>query len=316
MIKGLHTQLPTGPEIRAIALSFTRRVLSTVPGPQEDPLVAEPDARLLDLLNDPFDSVTDVRQRLESAEAYLRDQSDRRSVFLTVYTEMTANVEKGINSGMFTDPTWVDNYLVAFANHYRSALLAAERGVWIDIPMAWWIAFHAALDQPTLLVQDALLGINAHINYDLPYALVDVGISPNRPAKRRDHNRINDILKELIDVVQRALTDIYDAGGYAHADQLLGSFDEDFTLVGLTESRDLAWRNAVLLTDKETRLVRWVVNWRVRAVSTGAAYFILSPSVEPSILPALRSLEQDRVPTDSFQAAFNERIEELELTLG
>ena len=102
--------------------------------------------------------------------------------------------------------------------------------------------------------------INAHINYDLAFTLRDVSIDPNRPSKRRDHNRINDILRRVVDVVQRALADVYGAEGYTDIDTLLGSFDEEFTLFGVTEARSLAWRNAVLLTDTGPALVRRFVD--------------------------------------------------------
>ena len=75
-----------------------------------------------------FRSVDDVLNRLGEAEVYFRQRSDRRSVFLTVYTEMTATVKRGIESGAFESPGWVRDYLVAFAERYRTALLGAERG--------------------------------------------------------------------------------------------------------------------------------------------------------------------------------------------
>lgn len=258
-------------------------------------------------MGDPFESVGDVLERLGDAEALLRSRSDRRSVFLTVYTEMTATVERGIESGYFDDPDWVSEYLTTFANWYRTALVDFERGELARVPDPWRLGFHASTSGYTVLVQDALLGINAHINYDLPYTLREVAIDPNRSAKRRDHDRINGILATLVDVVQRALVEVYDAGGYAHVDALMGTFDEDFTLVGLTEARDLAWRNAVVLTDTRSSLVRRLVDWRVRIVATGAAYFVLGPSADRTVLWALRQVEGDDPPIEDLREVFRRR---------
>ncbi len=312
MTIGLRTQLPTLAEMRAMSLAFRRRSDSALGGVRRRE--TEPDGQLLDLLGDPFESVADVRERLGATETHLRERSDRRSVFLTVYTRMTANVEEGIGSGLFDDPGWVRAYLVAFADRYRVALVDWERGALDAVPEAWKVAFHASTRGETVLVQDALLGMNAHINYDLTYTLRDVGIDPNRSSKHRDHDRINEVLERLVDVVQRALVDIYGAGGYAAVDDLLGSFDEEFTLVGLTEARSLAWRNAVGLTDTRSRRIRRFVDWRIRVVSTGAGYFLLAPSAEPTVLRALRDVEDDDPPLAGLEAAFRRRLEEK--TLG
>ena len=37
-------------------------------------------------------------------------------MFLTVYAEMTATIETGIESGVFDDPDWVREYLIDFAD--------------------------------------------------------------------------------------------------------------------------------------------------------------------------------------------------------
>lgn len=303
------SQLPTTAELRAIASAVHGRSLPsrwTRVARTRDP---GPDEQLLAVMAEPFESVSDAYERLGKAEAYLRARSDRRSVFLTVYTEMTANVNTGIESGTFDDPEWVRDYLVTFANLYRTALVDSERGDVSNVPLAWRLAFRAPRTGYTVLIQDALLGISAHINYDLAYALRDVGIDPDRSSKLRDHERINGILQRLVDVVQRALIDVYGARGYERIDTLLGSFDEDFTLVGLTEARWLAWRNAALLTDTRSALVQRVVDWRVRAVSTGAGYFILTPSTDPDLLWTLRQIERETPPIEPLREAFERRLE-------
>ena len=310
MIDSLYTQFPTLAELRAVILTIRRRIRSDYGAWSIPRRERVPDERLLEIMGDPFDSISDVSERLGAVERYLRDRRDRRSVFLTVYTEMTATVVDGIESGAFDDPEWVRDYLVAFADRYRDAFVASERGDLTEVPVAWRLAFDASTSGDTILIQDALLGVSAHINYDLTYTLCDVEIDPDRPSKLRDHNRINDILQQLVDVVQRALADVYDAGGYTHLDDLLGPFDEEFTLLGLREARSLAWRNAELLTDTESAIVRRFVDWRAEAVSTGAGHFILAPSTDQSVIRALRKIERERVPMDPLRDAFQRRLQE------
>lgn len=304
------SQLPTTAELRAIISAIHGRSLPSRWTRIDRERDSEPDERLLEVMAEPFDSVSDTHERLGDGEAHLRARSDRRSVFLTVYTEMTANVSAGIESGMFDDPEWVRDYLVTFANQYRTALVDSERETVGAVPPAWRLAFQAPRSGFTVLIQDALLGISAHINHDLAYALRDAGVDPDRSSKLRDHNRINRILQRLIDVVQRALADVYEARGYTRIDTLLGSFDEDFTLVGLTEARWLAWRNAVLLTDARSTVLQRIVDWRIRAISTGAGYFILRPSTDPALLWTLRRIERESSPVEPFRKAIKRRLEE------
>lgn len=314
--------LPTIAELRALWVGH--RKLGVPDAWLEDGMSPprEADPALLAMLEDPFESVEDVADRLSRMARYLRDLGDRRSVFLTVYAAMTERVRAGIESSSdgdadaetasgattFENPDWVRAYLVAFAERYRRALLALERGAMADVPPAWRLAFRASTTGDTLLVQDALLGINAHINHDLSYALRDVGIDPNRAAKRRDHDRINAILERLVDVVQRALVEVYEAEGYRQIDAGLGRFDEAFTLVALTESRTLAWRNAVGLTDTGLALLERLVHWRIRLLSVGAGAAILAPSADPALLAALRHVEEGDPPLDHLHERFTERL--------
>jgi len=186
----IRATVPTAEEAKALLAGVRRTV-----GLDIDAMAAaladdEPDAALLDLVATPFASVTDVDERLARTESYLRGRGDRRAVFLTVYSRMTATVRTAIDDGAFVDPDWAAAYLVAFAERYRRAVVAFERRTFESLPRPWLIAFAAAARGETLVAQDALLGINAHITYDLTYTLGDVGIDPDRDAKRADHDRL------------------------------------------------------------------------------------------------------------------------------
>ena len=75
--------------------------------------------------------------------------------------------------GCSPTPDWVDRWDVAFARLYLDALEAGQRGE--PVPAPWAVAFGAAEREPRLpAVRHVLLGMNAHINYDLPQALLAV----------------------------------------------------------------------------------------------------------------------------------------------
>ena len=274
-------------ELRAVVDRFWGRLTRTLAAPPSDP---DPD--LTALLAAPFSGVDDVYDRLSAAETHLRNAGDRRAVFLTVYTAMTERVRAGIEGrGRRVDaPDWTRRYLVAFAERYRRALVDFEHGR--SVPPAWRVAFGASLGGETLVLQDALLGINAHIVNDLAFALDDVGIGDGAERDRRhaDHLAINEVLSGLADVVQTTLASVYEAAGLREVDELFGRLDETATLHGLRAARAFAWDNAVLLADRP-RLAP-LARWRVKTVAAGSAYALLSPGVDPALLDRLRAAER------------------------
>jgi hypothetical protein len=229
---------------------------------------------LLDLLTTPYTDPEDAERRLALLERRLVRAGDRRAVFLTVYGAVTAQVRRELAGERFRDPPWVANYLTAFANRYRTALLAYERGDRDRVPGAWRLAFDASLGGETLVTQDAILGINAHVVHDLALALRDVGIDP-RPARRADHDAVNAVLASLVDVEQELLAERY-APGLADLDAAGGRLDERVAYLTLAEGRDWAWQCAVALADGGPVVTRGV-RWLLETVARGAGWLVCRP---------------------------------------
>jgi hypothetical protein len=270
--------------LRGIYLAFRRDFGELARGHETDPA-------LVDVAEGAFDSLGDVHERLADLEARLRERGDRRAVFLTIYTRMTERVQAAVEGGEFANPEWMRTYTVTFADDYRRAFLAFERGDLARVPEPWRVAFGTAVDGSGLVAQDAFLGINAHINYDLALTLWDVGLDPDRGAKRADHRAINAVLAGLVDAQQDALADLY-APGIESVDASLGRFDEALSLFSLTEGREQAWRVAVVLTDGDSRTVRRYARWVLRATATGGAALVRSPALDPDLLATLRQVER------------------------
>ena len=253
----------------------------------------ETDQDLVDLVADPYESLSGARDRLERLKELLRRRNDRRAVFLTIYTAMTRAVQQSIGRGRFADPEWMRTYTLTFANYYRDAFLAFEERRTQAVPEPWRIAFGTAVAGDALVAQDAFLGINAHINYDLALTIRDVGIDPHRERKRDDHRAINEILAELVDAQQEALADLY-APGIDDIDTALGRFDETVSLFTLAEAREQAWRVGVVLVDFHVRPVESYARWVLRTTATGGAVFILGPTLDPTVTRALERVERDQ----------------------
>ena len=298
---GAVAKLVTARQIRAMSLAARHDVEAIEFSHEADP-------ELVDIVAEPYESLSDARSRLEELEGLLRRRNDRRAVFLTIYTNMTRAVDEALKRGIFSDPAWMRTYTRTFANYYREAFLAFEGDRPAEVPDPWHLAFGTAVAGDALVAQDAFLGINAHINYDLALTIRDVGVDPHRDKKRLDHRTINDILGRLVDAQQEALSELY-APGIDDVDAILGRFDESFSLFALTEARAQAWRVGVVLAKSGSRLVNAYARWVLRTTAVGAAVFVLSPALAPDLRRALERVERKQFALEDVLDAFDRRFE-------
>jgi hypothetical protein len=210
------------------------------------------DLGLLALVEEPYASVADVRERLGELLSALRAREDRRADFLSVYVRTTEAVADRIERGRFADPDWVGDYLVAFANHYREAVLAHETGHVEHLPAAWRVAFRVADRGDASVLRTAALGVNAHVNHDLALALDDVGVAADRDARRADHRAVTEVIADLAPDVRETLLARDDGDAPAPAAEQVA------TVIGGCRRR--AWQTAVALDARQgprRRLERW-----------------------------------------------------------
>ncbi len=195
-------------------------------------------------------NIDDVIQRMTALAAELRRDRDARLAFHGTYLRTTEAVAQALRDGAFADPEWVDRWDVAFAQLYLDALDAARRGD--PVPEPWAVAFAAAAAQPGLpAVRHVLLGMNAHINYDLPQALLAVitdaefGDPEVRARREADHRRIDEVLAvrvgaEDAELQRNAGRDLAGPGAAAAEPIATRRF--------LRESRAKVWANALELS--------------------------------------------------------------------
>jgi hypothetical protein len=139
--------------------------------------------------------------RMEDLLVPLHERRDHRRFFHATYVRTTQAVAAELAANGFADPAWVTRWDVAFARFYLDALDADARGH--PLPVPWARAFRARPDIAPW--RHLLLGMNAHINYDLPQALLavisDAEFSEPALLARReaDHRHIDRILAALVD---------------------------------------------------------------------------------------------------------------------
>jgi len=179
----------------------------------------------------------------------LRAAGDQRRHFHATYQRTTIAVARRLSAGGFDDPAWVERWDIAFADLYLDALQTALAGR--RPPPPWEAAFTA----PATLspVRHVLLGMNAHVNYDLPQALLAViteaeFADPAVLARRKaDHRAIDEVLAARVGAEGDELARV--SGPGSGLDRLLGPANRLGTRRFLREAREKVWANAVVLNE-------------------------------------------------------------------
>ena len=186
---------------------------------------------------------------------------DRRAIFLGCYRLMTRNMLDAIRVGRFHDGAWVSRLLERFAAYYFAALARFEQDG-PSTPPVWKLAFDATRDEDVTTLQHLLLGVNAHINFDLVFSLYDLLqadwvelTAEQREQRHADHELVNRIIGETTDRVQDQVVEQFSPWTDL-LDKLLGPVDEWFTSQLISQWREDVWEAAVCYleaSDADTR---------------------------------------------------------------
>lgn len=203
------------------------------------------DATLLAAVRNPPRSIADVLQALRTIDGICTD-ADGLKWFNWLYLQVTQAVETRVASGGFADTRWLAELDVQFARLYLGAAEAALSGG--SAAGCWRILFEQRNQTAIARVQFALAGINAHINHDLPQAIVSTcQVSAAAPrhgtTQYDDYTAVNTTLDGIIQsAIQtlhvRLLGDALPA--VSHLENTLAPWST-------CAARESAWNNAELL---------------------------------------------------------------------
>jgi hypothetical protein len=168
------------------------------------------------------------------------DRGDRNAYFAALYGLMTASVRDGVTRGRFRDPARMERLACHFAGRYLSALDRYERHE--PAPRCWTVAFHASRESRPIILQHLMLGMNAHINFDLGISAAEVAAGAGLDAVRQDFLEINAVLAELLEDVQDRIASVSPWMGIL--DLAGGRKDETYVNFSMTRARDAAWQVA------------------------------------------------------------------------
>ena len=188
-------------------------------------------------------------RRMEGLLEPLEARGDPARFFLATYLRTTRAVAEELERGGFRDPAWVERWDVAFAGLYLDAVDDTQAGR--RPPEPWAVAFGAGARDDLAPLRHVLLGMNAHINYDLAQSLLAVIPSrdfddPGLLADRRaDHEHIDQVLVARVGAEDTELEAL--SGPRSRSDRLLQPLNRLATKRFLRESRAKVWANTRLL---------------------------------------------------------------------
>jgi hypothetical protein len=217
---------------------------------------------------------TEVR-RLENAQRAFG--CDHRGVFATTYLELTRTFRATVrrDTRFFQYPRYLFAEDALFADVYFNTLSAYHRGR--PVPPAWRIAFETARSGQVNAGQDMLLGINAHVQNDMPFVIAALGLRTRDGKSRKpDHDRVNVILDRAYENVVEAVARRYDPL-VSTTNASWNPVDDMAGLEMVKEWREQVWRNAERLLNARSDADRRQVAAQIQQNAAGWATFMAAP---------------------------------------
>lgn len=200
-------------------------------------------------------TIADVIARMYAIDSEL-PRKDGVAIFNRLYLQVTRAVDSASAGTDFERPGFLARLDVVFAGLYFDA--EATIGSNANCPVAWrpLIETRSQAREP---IQFALAGMAAHINHDLPIAVVttcqEFGVAPDDDgAIHRDYQRVDGILA----TVETRIAGWFDTGLIADIEDVTPrKTDEAIAMWSLVGARDVAWEHAKLLWSlRDAGLVR------------------------------------------------------------
>lgn len=195
-------------------------------------------------------TIADVVSIMQAIDSFCIN-GDGLKWFNLLYMQVTRAVEARVNANGFTNPaflnpSWMAALDVEFAGYYFRAIQTSLAGQ--PTPGCWQALFNRRNQTQLARIQFALAGMNAHINHDLPQAVLTIcrstQIEPQHGTPQ--YNDFTSLDTTLDGLIHQAEIDMHLR---LLGDALPPVSDLDNKIAGwsLSTVREVAWDNAELL---------------------------------------------------------------------
>jgi hypothetical protein len=199
----------------------------------------------------PAKTIPEVLDRLSSIQEHLHrtaplGKHDGVACFNYLYRIITQDVWKRVQTADFQDLTFLNNLDVAFANRYLSALRAYERNP-RSAPRSWAVLISRRSTSGISPLQFAIAGVNAHVDFDLAFALVTTSSGLRQPlahgTQRADYQKVNAIFAKHMHALRTHFENQFERKFDDHFSRIANMLGDEIVVA----SRNVAWFNAAAL---------------------------------------------------------------------
>jgi hypothetical protein len=216
--------------------------------------------------------ITVVVKEMEQRFRPLAKDCSHNAPFAMTYLRVTQTYRWSAEQpGYYVDPGWMTHAVAVFAKYYLRAY-----DTWTAdpssaaVPEAWRIAFDAAKNRRVAGSGNLMLGINAHINRDLAFAMAAAGlVGPDGTSKKPNFDKVNQLLNSVTLPLLAELSTRFDPS--MQSSDTPYHLDATATANVMFGWREQAWRNAEALVTAPTEDARAVVAQQIEANSVAQA---------------------------------------------
>jgi Family of unknown function (DUF5995) len=212
-----------------------------------------------------------VIREMERRFRPLADSCDHDAIFSLTYLRTTEEYRRAIEDpAFFEDTRFVNHEDVVFARYYFEAYDDWSAGRLAAVPQAWAIAFRAADQRAVSAAGNVVLGINAHVQRDLPFVLAAIGmVKPDGSSRKPDHDQVNVFLNRVADDLYPEIARRFDPT--IDDSELPGTADNFAEFQVIPTWREIAWRNAERLVSAPSAEARARVAAEIEAYAASQA---------------------------------------------
>lgn len=228
----------------------------------------------------PAQTVDQVIQVLDQIIEWSWTNRSRLGYFAALYRRVTRSVKAGIDKGQFQNGALMERLDVTFANRY---LLAYEQFRSNQTPTkSWQLAFQVATKWYPVVVQQLIIGINAHINLDLGIAAATVAPGEQLSGLKTDFDQINAVLAGEVGTVEKEIAQVSPLIGLL---EKFGLRTETAIInFSIDVARDVAWARATKLAVTPPDQLPAVINQIDGETATFGRDVVMSPFLRLSLI--------------------------------
>lgn len=189
-------------------------------------------------------TIDDVKDQLYNLDNELIGTDlDTLIAFNHTYLIITNTVGKQFSTHFFANDKVMDRIDTCFGNYYFNALNNYIQGN--DCPLAWKITFDSCRANTSYGFIYMALGVNAHVNNDLPQTLYDCRDHDNY----EDYEKINDLINDSIPLV---IKELHEQSTFLHTCERVGLLSYHFILHTIIRKwRSDAWNSYLKLRENK-----------------------------------------------------------------